>query len=64
MPVSLLSYCTAFGLSAGAGSRAGLAGLALGLFHYTPYMLCIVYTVYFIFCDMYIICCVLCVNTC
>ena len=37
MPVSLLSYCTAFGLSAGAGSRAGIAGLALGLFHYTPY---------------------------
>ncbi len=33
----LLTTSTAFGLSAGAGGRAGLPVLALGAFHYTPW---------------------------
>jgi len=33
----LLATSTAFGLSAGAGGRAGLPVLALGAFHYTPW---------------------------
>lgn len=34
---SLLQICTAFGLAAGAGTRATIPVLALGFFHYTPY---------------------------
>lgn len=34
---SLLQLCTAFGLAAGAGTRATIPVLALGFFHYTPY---------------------------
>ncbi len=37
MTSALLTYCTGFGLAAGAGGRAGLAVLALGAFHYTDY---------------------------
>ena len=35
--MGILSYMTAFGLAAGAGSRACMVILALGVFHYTPY---------------------------
>ena len=35
--MGILSYMTAFGLAAGAGSRACMVILALGIFHYTPY---------------------------
>ncbi|MCH7667550.1 MAG: DUF4126 family protein [Acidobacteria bacterium] len=34
---SLLSFVTGFGLASGAGARASVAVLILGLFHYTPY---------------------------
>jgi hypothetical protein len=34
---SILPYLTAFGLSTGAGSKASIPVIALGLFHYTPY---------------------------
>ena len=35
--MGILSYMTAFGLAAGAGYRACMVILALGVFHYTPY---------------------------
>ena len=34
---SILPYLTAFGLSTGAGTKASIPVIALGLFHYTPY---------------------------
>jgi len=34
---SILPYLTAFGLATGAGSKASIPVIALGLFHYTPY---------------------------
>ncbi len=35
--MSLLQLITGFGLAAGAGGRAMIVALALGVFHYTPY---------------------------
>lgn len=34
---SILPYLTAFGLATGAGTRASIPVIALGLFHYTPW---------------------------
>lgn len=34
---SILPYLTAFGLSTGAGTKASIPVIALGLFHYTPW---------------------------
>jgi hypothetical protein len=34
---SILSYLTAFGLSTGAGTKASIPVIALGLFHHTPW---------------------------
>jgi len=34
---TLMTYLTAFGLASGAGGKAAIPVLALGVFHYTPY---------------------------